>query len=107
MEVDVALQCVEVDSAVRRNVDGVVLVHQVDGPLDDAAYTAGTHEHVVGLLFQHEVAGAAERVECRLSQRPQLVLAVTVGEVGEHEEAQPVGGGLVEGTQDPGPVGVT
>jgi len=37
-----------------------------------------------------------------LSARAQLELAVSVGEVGEHEKAQPVGSSLVEGLQDPG-----
>src|SRR5258707_13816275 len=35
-----------------------------------------------------------------------MVLAVPVGEEGEHEERQPVGGLLVEGAEDPGAVRV-
>ncbi len=55
---------------------------------------------MVGLLPQHELHGAAEGVEGALLQGRQLVLAVPVGEVGEHVEAEPVRGGLVERPQD-------
>jgi hypothetical protein len=40
-----------------------------------------------------------QRVEARLRQALELHLAVAVGEEGEHEERQPVGGRLVEGAE--------
>ena len=49
-------------------------------------------EHVVRFFGQHEAAGARQRVEARLRQRMQLHLAVAVGEEGEHEKGEPVGG---------------
>ncbi len=63
-------------------------------------------EHVVRLLGQHEAARARERVEAGLGERAELVLAVAVGEVREHEERQPVGRLLVERAEDPRVVGV-
>ena len=79
---------------------GVVLAHQLGGALHDAADARGAHEHVVGLLLQHEVAGPRQRIERRLPQRGELELAVAVGEVREHEERQPVRRLLVEGAED-------
>ena len=51
------------------------------------------------LFGQHEAAGARQRIEAGLRQRVQLHLAVAVGEVGEHEERQPVRRRLVEGAE--------
>jgi hypothetical protein len=51
------------------------------------------------LFGQHEAAGARQRIEAGLRQRVQLHLAIAVGEIGEHEERQPVRRGLVEGPQ--------
>ena len=45
-------------------------------------------------------------VEAALAQSGELILAVTVGEHREREEAQPVVTGAVERAQDPGLVGV-
>ena len=47
-----------------------------------------------------------QRVEARLGQGGKLILAVAVGEEGEHQVGQPVGRRLVEGPQDARPVGV-
>eukprot|EP00043_Microstomoeca_roanoka_P022424 m.486 g.486 ORF g.486 m.486 type:complete len:462 (-) comp217_c1_seq1:31-1416(-) len=80
-------------------VGDAVGVHHLAGPLDRAAHAGFAHEHVVRFLGQHEAAGARQRVEARLCERFQLHLAVTVGEIGEHEEGQPVGRFLVEGAQ--------
>ena len=71
-------------------------LHRVAGALHDAADAGLADEHVVRFLGQHEAAGARERIEAGLRQRVQLHLAVAVGEVGEHEERQPVGRRLVE-----------
>ena len=65
VEVEVLLQEVEVDAAVGVDVVGVVLAHQLDGALDHPTDAGGAHEHVVGLLLQHELAGAGERIERR------------------------------------------
>src|SRR5256885_5466271 len=75
-------------------------------PLDDPRDAALADEHVVRLLGQHEAARARQRVEPRLGEREQLVLAVAVGERGEHEERDPVLDGLVEGREDAWLVGV-
>ena len=64
------------------------------------------HEHVVRLLGQHEAAGARQRIEARFGERGELVLAVAVGEVGEHEEGEPVRRRLVEGAEDARLVGI-
>ena len=100
VEVDVLLDHVERDAAVRGDVLGVVLAHQLGGAGHHAVDTGGADEHVVRLLLEHELAGARQRVERRLLQRAQLVLPVAVGEVGEHEERQPVGRLLVERAED-------
>ena len=58
------------------------------------------HEHVVGFLREHEPAGARQRVEPALGEARQLVLAVAVGEVAEHEVREPVRRPLVESAED-------
>ena len=57
-------------------------------------------------FFEHEVTGTRQRIERRFPERGELVLAVAVGEVGEHEERQPVRRLLVEGAEDTRVVGV-
>ncbi len=57
-------------------------------------------EHVVRFFGQHELRRARERIERTLGQCGQLELAVAIGEIGEHEEAQPVRRLLVERTED-------
>src|SRR5262249_3217039 len=52
-------------------------------------------------------AGPRQRVESRLGERAQLVLAIAVGEVSEHEEREPIGRLLVEGAQDARIVGIS
>ena len=53
---------------------------------DDADDAGLADEHVVGFLGQHEAAGAGQRIEARLRQRLELILAVAVGEEREHEQ---------------------
>ena len=89
------------DRAEAGHVVGVVLAHHLDGALHDPVDAGGAHHHVVRLFLEHELTRARQRVERRLLQRAELVLAVPVGEVGEHEERQPVRGLLVERAQDP------
>jgi hypothetical protein len=92
---------VQRDRTQRADVVGVVLDHELGGALHDPVDAGGADEHVVRLFFEHEFAGARQRVEGALLQRAELVFAVTVGEVGEHEERQPVRGLLVESAKDP------
>ncbi len=77
-----------------------MLAHYLDGALHDPVDAGGAHHHVVRLFLQHELAGAAERVKGAFLERAELVFAVPVGEVGEHEEAEPVRSLLVERAQD-------
>ena len=77
-----------------------LLLHHLGGALHDALHAGRADEHVVRLLLEHELAGARQRVEGRLLEGAELVLPVAVGEVGEHEELQPVGRRLVEGAED-------
>src|SRR5258705_6446886 len=102
VEVDVLLHRGQVHPAVAPDVVGLVLPHDLAGPLHDAPHPALAHEHVVGFLGQHEAAGARQRVEAALGQARELVLAVPVGEGAGHEEREPVRGPLVEGAQDAG-----
>ena len=109
VEVEVLLQRGQVDhpeAAQPGRIVGLVLVHDVAGALDDARDARLADEQVMRLLGQHEAAGARQRVEGRFGERRELVLAVAVGEEGEHEERQPVGRLLVERGQDPRVVGV-
>ena len=85
---------------------GVQLLHHFKRAPDDAIDAGVADEHVVRLFGQHELAGARQRIEARLGQRLELKLAVAIGEVGEHEEAEPVANGLVERAQDARLVGV-
>ncbi len=109
VEVEVLLQRGKVDHAQAAQpgrVVGLVLVHHVAGALDDARNARFADEHVVRLLGQHEAAGARQRVEARLGERRELVLAVAVGDEGKHEERQPVRRLLVERGEDARVVGV-
>ena len=105
MEVDVTLDGGQINhtgSAQLGHVVGFELVHHVHSALDGAAHARLTHKHVMRFFGQHELGGACQWIECRFGQCAELELTVTVCEVGEHEEGQPVGGLLVEGLQDAG-----
>ncbi len=109
VEVEIALDRRQVDHAggaqpVR--IVGSQLVHHLAGALDHARDARLADEHVVRFLGQHEARRAGQRVEAAFGERAQLVLAVAVGEVGEHEERQPVGRPLVEGAEDARVVGI-
>ena len=106
MKVDVLLQRRQVDDAVGAHVVGVVGDHHFARALSDSAQAGGAHEHVMGLFTQHELACPAERIERRLGECAELVLAVAVSEVGERQEREPVGRLLVERIQDAGIVGI-
>ena len=109
VEVHEFLQRRHVDRAGRAHAFGIVgleLVHHLAGALDHAAHAGLADEHVVAFLGQHELTGPGQRIEAGLGERGELVLAVAVGEVGEHEERQPVRRLLVERAQDAGLVGI-
>ena len=74
--------------------------------LIDAGDAGVADEHVVRFLGQHEAAGARQRIERALGEALELELAVAVGEVGEHEEGEPILDRLVEGREDARLVGV-
>ena len=99
-QVEIALDHVEREAALRSHVLVGVGLHQLRRARHDALHARLAHEHVVGLLGEHEARGAAERIEPALGQGEELVLAVAVREHREHEEVQPVVHGLVEGPQD-------
>ena len=63
-----------------------VLRHDFGGALDDASDARFADEHVMRFLGQHEPGRTRKRIESRLGQRAELILAVTVREVGEHEK---------------------
>src|SRR3989338_570556 len=106
VEVEVPLQRGQVDPPVLAHLVGLVLAREFTRTLDDAPDTRLADEHVVGLFGEHEAARTRERIEAALGEARELVLAVPVGEVREHEEAEPVGRLLVEGPQDAGLVPV-
>jgi hypothetical protein len=109
VEVQVALDGGQIDDTGGTQLGRVVgfqLVHHLAGAVDDAAHTRLAHKHVVRFFGQHELGGAGQRVKAGLGQCTQLELAVTVGEVREHEEAQPVWRFFIEGFEDAGVVGV-
>jgi len=71
----------------------------VTGRLNCATDTGFTHEHMARFFGQHKAAGAAERIEPGLRQGFELHFAITISEIGEHEERQPIRRLFVEGTQ--------
>ena len=106
VEVHVLLDGRQVDAAVGADIEGVVLGRHLRGALDHPADAGLADEHVVGFLGQHELARPGQRIEAAFGQAVELELAVPVLEVGEHEEAEPVVGVLVERLQDAGLVGI-
>src|SRR5215204_1524491 len=105
--VDVALDDVEGDAAEAAHVLARTLLRQLRGASDDAPDAGLADEEVVRLLREHELAGARQRLEARLGERRELILAVAVGEHRKAEEVEPVVAGLVEGFEDSGLVGVS
>src|ERR1700733_9391312 len=100
MKVYILLNDSEVDSAILTDYVGVVLFHQLTSAADDAAHSRFADEEMMRLLGQHEAAGARQRIESRLGQARQLILAVAIGEMREHEVRQPVGRLLIERAED-------
>src|SRR5229473_988293 len=108
-EVQVFLHGRQVDGAGAAHGGGVVaaaLLHHLERAPHHAGDAGIADEHVVRLFGQHELAGARQRIEAALGEALQLELAVAVGEIGEHEERQPVADRLVEGAEDARLVGI-
>ena len=105
MQVQLLLDGRQVDHAERTHfgdiggIGDAGFLHRLAGALHDAADAGLADEHVMRLFGQHEAAGARQRIEAGLRERVQLHLAVAVGEIGEHEERQPVRRRLVEGAE--------
>ena len=112
MQVQLLLDGRQIDHAERAHFCDVVGIadagglHRLAGSLHHAADAGLADEHVVRFFGQHEAAGARQRIEAGLRQRVQLHLAVAVGEVGEHEERQPVRRRLVEGAEHARRIGI-
>ena len=106
-EVDVLLNCRQVNSSQLPGVLIRVLSHQLAGPLGYALQRRFAHKHMMRLLGKHEPGGSRQGIEAAFAQGDQLVLAVPVREHGEHEEIEPVFDRLVERAQNPGLVGVS
>ena len=106
VEVEVLLKRLEIDDPEGPRIRIRRLAEHFRGPLHHPRQAGFAHVHVVGLFLEHESAGAREGVEARILQSGELELPVPVREVGEHEEGEPVGRRLVEGTEDAGPVHV-
>src|SRR5207237_10315304 len=75
--------------------------HQLTGERHDASDARLDDEEVVSFLGEHEAARAGQRIEPALGEARELVLAVAVGEVREHQVREPVRSLLVEGPEDP------
>ena len=105
MEIQLLLDRRQVDHAQgpdRLDIRGILdagLPHGLAGALDRTSDPGFADEHMMRFFRQHETAGAAQRIEAGLRQAFELHLAVAVGEVGEHEEGQPVRRRLVEGAE--------
>ena len=59
---------------------------------------------MVGLFGEHESCGAGQGIKARLGQGAELELTITVGEIGEHVEREPVGRLLVKRPENTGVV---
>ena len=104
MKIKIPLDGRQVDHPQRTQpgrVIGLVLRHDFASAVNDAPDAGFAHVHVMRLLHQHEARGPGQRIETRLSQCQELEFSVTVREVGEHEECQPVRSLFVEGAQNP------
>ena len=84
-----------------------MFTHQRATALNDTRYAGFANKHVMRFFGQHEPAGPRQRVETGFGQRRQLILAVAVLEIGEHEERQPIVGLFVESLQNARPVRVS
>ena len=106
VEVEIALDGVEIDAAMGRDILRFMRLHQFAGPLNDALNTGVADEHMVRFFGQHEAAGARQGVECRFGEGGQLIFAVAIGEEGEHEIGQPIRRMFVEGAKNARPIDV-
>jgi hypothetical protein len=66
------------------------LAHELAGALHDAPDARLADEQMVRFLGEHEAARPRQRIEAALGKARELVLAVAVGEVREHQVREPV-----------------
>ena len=102
-EVQILLDRLEIDAALPAHIAGL---HQLRGALAHALDARFTDEHVMRFFGQHEATGAREWIEAALGERGELILAIAIREHREHEEREPVRGGLVERAEDARLVGI-
>ncbi len=103
MEIDIALQRRQIDGA--RGADllrilGFELLHHLAGTRGDPRDAGRADEHMMTFLGQHKAAGARHRIEAGFGQRGKLILAIAVGEEGEHVIGEPVRRFLIEGAEN-------
>src|ERR1700722_15566005 len=77
-----------------------MLFHQLAGAVNHPADARLADEQVMRLLGQHEAAGPREWIKSRFGQARELILAVAIREMREHEVRQPIGRLLVERPED-------
>src|SRR5438552_5933735 len=100
VEVDVPLQGREVHAAEPADVVGLGLAHQLAGALHHASDPRLADEEMLRRFGQHEAARRRQRIETALGEARELVLAVAVGEIREHQVREPVRRLLVERAED-------
>src|SRR5579862_3689968 len=96
MKVYIFLNDREIDSTILTDYLSPVLFHQLASAADDPADSRFADEQMMRLFGQHEAAGPRQRIEARFGQARELILAVAIGEMREHEVRQPVGRRFVE-----------
>src|SRR5262245_15598545 len=100
MKIQIFLDNREIDAAVVADAVGAMFPHELAGAGYDAPDSGFANEQMVCLLGEHETAGAGQGVESGLRKACELKFPVPVGEMREHEKREPVGGALVESTQN-------
>src|SRR5271156_1677623 len=100
MKVYIPLNDTKIDATILTDYIIIMLFHQLAGAADHAADSRLADEQMVRFFGQHEAAGPRQRIETRFGQTRQLILAVAVGEMREHEVRQPIGRLLVERAED-------
>ena len=63
-----------------------VLLHRLARSFDDSADTSFTHAHMMGFFGKHKLTCPRHRIEGGFRKAFQLIFAVSVREVGEHEK---------------------
>src|SRR5260370_8907586 len=92
MEIEIALNGLQIDYAERAHIRGsvdFVFLHDFAGALNNAAHATFSDEHVMRFFGEHEPAGACERIQTGFSERAELKFPVAVREERNHEEVHP------------------